>query len=120
MTYEERADHIATLLQDQLGIRGAGLETKLHNAGRLLPVDIRRHAQSLVGAVKLEGNPKLARMIDEGSTRRSYEICQQYLEEVDVSARRKGKFLDLLTINAFNLIVISVVLVAVLRWRGFL
>ena len=118
MTYEEQADHIATLLTERLSIRGKGLEAKLSKSGRLLPPNIRREGMALVEAVKLQGNPKLARRVDEESTLKSYEACETFLLDIDRFDRRKGIILGFLTTNALNLLIITALVVAVMKWRG--
>jgi len=120
MTYEERADHIAELLESQLGVRGKTLDAKLRKAGRLLPRDIRRHGDQIVEAVNLQGSPKLSRMVDEKSTVSAYNAFEKYLSGIDAWDRRKGSASDFLTTNAFNLLVVIALLIAVLRWSGFI
>jgi hypothetical protein len=120
VTYEERADHIAELLESQLGVRGKSLDAKLRKAGRLLPRDIRRHGEKIVEAVSLQGSPKLARMVDEKSTVSAYDAIEKYLSSIDAWDRRKGNALGFLTTNAFNLLVVTALLIIVLRWRGFI
>ncbi len=120
MTYEEQADHIAILLTKRLGVRGDGLEMKLRKAGRLLPPRIRRDGAVLVEAVKLQGSPRLSRMIDQAETLRSYNACEKHLSEIDDFDRKLGQVIGFLTTNAINLIIIAALIVAVLVWRGFL
>ncbi len=120
MTYEERADHIAELLESQLGVRGKTLDAKLRKAGRLLPRDIRRHGDRIVQAVSLQGSPKLSRMVDEKDTVVAYDAFEKYLSGIDAWERRKGNALGFLTTNAFNLLVVAALLITVLRWRGFI
>ena len=120
MTYEEQANHIATLLTEHLGIRGNGLEAKLRKAGRLLPPHIRRDGAVLVEAVKLQESPRLSRMVDQAETLRSYNACEKHLSEIDSFDRRLGLIIGFLTTNAFNLIIIAALVVGVMFWRDLI
>lgn len=120
MTYQDKANHIAELLETQLGVRGAGLEAKLQKAGRLLPRHVRREAAVLVAALKTQGNPRLARMVDGDRAVKSYKTCEKYLSGIDRTYRRRGQIISFLATNAFNMITVAALLIAVLVWRGFL
>lgn len=120
MTYEERADHIATMIGTHLGIRGKSLDIKLRKAGRQLPRDIRRHGDNLVRSVQLQTSPKMARMVDEESVISSYNICEKFLSDIDLMDRRKAQAISFLSTNAMNMLVVAGLLVTVLVWRGYL
>ncbi|MGJ8583761.1 MAG: hypothetical protein ACSHXD_06700 [Marinosulfonomonas sp.] len=120
MTYQDRADRVAKLMETHLGVRGKSLDAKLRNAGRSLPRDIRKQADHITQAVQLEANPKLARMIDQEQVNTAYKACEKYLTDIDAAERRKGYAVAFLTTNAFNFVAISGLLIAVLVWRGFL
>jgi len=120
MAYEEQADHIATLLQDRLGIRGKGLNAKLRRAGRLLPRHVRRQGAVLVQAAQMQASPKMARMVDGEAVQKAYRACEDYLSGVDAWDRRKGRIIGILSTSALNLLAVAALFVAVLVWRGFL
>ena len=120
MTYQDRADRIAELMESHLGVRGKSLEEKLRKAGRSLPREIRQKGDQLTQAVQLEANPKLARRIDEDQVNTAFKACEKYLKDIDAADRRKGYAISFLTTNAFNFVAISGMLIAVLVWRGFL
>lgn len=120
MTYQEQADHIAELIEAQLGIRGKGLERKMRKAGRMLPRSMHNQARMILDATRLEHSPKLSRQIDGDRVSKAFGILEKYLSEVDPWDRRKGKIIAFLTTNAFNLIAITAILIFVLLWRGFL
>ncbi|MFV2002419.1 MAG: hypothetical protein ACC619_05510 [Paracoccaceae bacterium] len=120
MTYDEQSDHIATLLEQRLNIRGNGLDAKLRKSGRLLPRHIHRDGQQIVESTNLQGNPRLARRIDADQVLKSYRACEKYLMNIDVSDRRQGRIIGLLATNALNFVIIFALLTAVLVWRGFL
>ncbi len=120
MDLQARADHLAQLIEDKLDVRGQGLEAKLHRAGRLLPKYIRGEADYLVEALKLQASPKLARQVDLARLRRGVADVERYLRDIDPWVRRRAVALSWLAANAFNLLVVAVLLLAVLLWRGFL
>ena len=120
MTYQERCDRIADLIDENLGIRGKSLEGKLGRAGRLLPKYIRRDGAVLIDAMKLEGSPKLARMIDDAEVHRAYGNCENYLSGIDPWVRRKNNMISFLSTNALNLIVITGAVIGVLVWRDLI
>lgn len=115
----ENADRLAQLIEEKLGVRGAGLEAKLTRAGRNLPKHIRADALMLVNAMTYEGHPKLSRQLDYDRLDRAFANAEHYLVNVDTGARQRGLALDWLAKTAFNLILLAVLLMALLRWRGF-
>lgn len=120
MDLHESADHLAQLIEEKMGVRGDGLAAKLNRAGRTLPKHIRADAMVLVNALMLEGHPKLSRQIDLAVIERAYLNAERYLSGVDAGARRWGLVLDWLAKLAFNLIMLAVLLVVILRWQGLL
>lgn len=120
MTYQQRADRIAELIEERLGIRGKSLERKLHKAGRLLPRAIQRDGAKLVEALRLQQSPKMARLINEDEVQKAFQACERYLSEIDPWERRKAAAISFLSTNAFNLAAIAAVVVVVLVWRGYL
>ena len=120
MTYQDRVDRITELLEQRLALRGKTLDAKLRNAGRLLPKSIHKHAQTLVEPIKLQGHPKLAKMIDDNAVAGAYKICEKYLLEVDRADLRRGKVIGFLSTNALNLLLIAAMVFGVLLWRGYI
>lgn len=120
MTPQKQADEIARLIGARLGIRGATLDTRIRKAGRLLPRRIRRDAELLVRAADFAEHPKLARLIDPTEQRRAHRDCKKYLEQIDGTERLVRMVLALLSANAFNLLAVTALVIAVLVWRGFL
>ncbi|MGB5558773.1 MAG: hypothetical protein WBN04_12275 [Paracoccaceae bacterium] len=119
MTYQERADHLAAMIEERLGIRGKGLEAKLRRAGRLLPAHIHRSADLLVEAMQLQASPKFARRIDEQKVVSACKSVEKYLMTIDPSTRRMDRVIGFLSSNAFNLLATGGLVIAVLIWRGY-
>lgn len=120
MTYEEQAAHISTLLKDQLGVRGRDFETRLRRAGRLLPRHVRRDAETLIEAARLQANPKLARMVDDVAVRRAFENSEAFLQSVDVSKRRIDRIVGTLATIAFHVLAVGSIFLAVAAWRNLI
>lgn len=120
MTYQERADRISGLLQENLGVRGAGLGRQIQKAGRRLPRNIQRDARILLDAVQMQASPKLARRVDDGQVNLAFSNCEKFLSEIDPWESRKNWMLGFVTTNAFNFVVITGLVVVVLSWRGLI
>ncbi len=120
MTYEEKAEYLADLLHRKMGVGGRGLEARLRRARRRLPRRIRREAELFAEAARLQANPRLARMADPERLDAAFRAVESYLDGIDRWQRRKDAALALLSVNAFNLLVLAALLVAFLRWRGLL
>ncbi len=117
---EDRAKRLADLIEERLGIRGRGLEAKLHRAGRALPRYVRREAAQIEQALRMKSHPKLARQVDTAGIEKAYRACERWLETVDPKERRKDLILSFLATNAFNLIVIFAAFVTWMVWTGHL
>ena len=117
---EERANALADLIGDRLGVGGRGLETKLRRAGRLLPMRIRHEARLIVDALKYGSHPKLARQVDAQRLQLAFKHCRDWLEHIDRPARRRAAILDTAASIAFGLVAVFGLLLVVLFWRGYL
>ena len=120
MIYEDRAGHLADLIEERLGVRGKGLSAKLKYAGRLLPRHVHRDAGVVVDALALQANPKLARRVDERSVSAACRNVESYLSGIDPNTRRIDRIIGFLSSNALNLLVTSALVIGVLIWRGYL
>ncbi|MCG6902721.1 MAG: hypothetical protein LJE68_08570 [Rhodobacter sp.] len=115
---EMRANRIASLIEERLGVRGQGLEAKLRRAGRLLPRWVRREAAQLAQAERLLGHPKLMMQTDPGALEKAYKHCESWLEQIDPAARRKERILGLLGVSAANLLIVAGLFITYLVWSG--
>lgn len=114
----EQSDRLALLIEERLGIRGDGLETKLRKAGRLLPRWLRQEASRLVAAQRLVKHPKLMRQADSMTLEKACKRCEKWLKSIDPAARRRARLLNFLALNAANLLVVAAMFVAYLVWSG--
>ena len=119
MSYQNRADHLAAMMEERLGIRGPGLRAKLRRAGRLLPTHVRRDAMVLVDALQYAGNPKLARRLDAAAIDRACRNVEEYLSVIDPQERRVKRLLAVLSSAAVAVLATAAMTVTVLVWRGY-
>ncbi len=120
VTIQQMADRVAGLMEERLRATGVGLAEKLRQRGRLLPRRVREAAELLAQAGMAAQNPKLLRRIDEEKVAAAYDVCVRHLGGVDAGARRRGAVLGVAASIGFSLLVVAVMVLVVLRWRGFL
>jgi len=107
-------------LRAKLGARGTDLATALGKARPQLPRRVYNLGQSLVAAEPLAGHPKLRLTLDHSALATAADEISAHLATIDLAERRKNWWMGLLGGLSFNLIVMVVLLIAVLRWRGIL
>lgn len=117
-TLQNQVDEMRGLLDSQLRARGVSLEAQVRKAGRRLPRRIRNDAQSVIAAMSLAQNPKLARMVDEKSVSKSALSVIDHLKTIDPMDRFKGRLLGVLGAISAILILTFVLVVYVLVKRG--
>lgn len=116
-------DEIAKLLKlvdAKFGIQSDELSEAMRKIGRRLPQAAHRNAARLVEAQQQLKNPKIALQLDEKSLVKPYASLRSDLESYDPADRRKGAILGALGVTVFNLIMVVILLICVLIWRGFL
>lgn len=120
MYYADKAEGLARLMEERLGLRGKGFAAKTRRAGRLLPRWARREARLLLRAVELENAPKLAKQIDDARVERAVANLSKWLAAQDPGARRRARFLDFMAAIALVFVVTTALVISVLRWRGLI
>ncbi|WP_417699531.1 hypothetical protein [Pseudophaeobacter sp.] len=109
-------------VQDLLNSRAEAsgdLAGALAKARRRLPRRIYKQGMRLAEALPLLEHPKLRQIQDEESLRKAAREVKRHLKSIDIADRRKGRLLEMLAGMVFSLLVVFVLLVVVLRWRGF-
>lgn len=114
-----RVETVQDLLTLKLGIKRQPFDRMLARAGRHLPRRIAGQAQVLAQAAQRAGHPKLARQLDSAAVERASTEVIAHLQAIDVADRRKGKLLGMAGVVAFNLLVVIVVFIVWLWWRGY-
>lgn len=115
---DTKVKRLLALLKEKFRIDTEDLSAGLKKAGRRLPRAIHKAGAVVVDAQVRVGHPKLARLADGDAVQRAFARVETYLDAVDVKDRRKGAILGVLGVIAFNLIVVFVIFMAVLYWRG--
>lgn len=113
----ENAD-LAAKMRSKLRVRGATLGPVLKRSKRRLPRHVKRAVQTLLTAEAQAKNPKLRLIQDAPRLTRARKDVLAYLDGVDPADERKGALLGILASLAVNFILLFVLVVAVLRWRG--
>lgn len=119
MTLQQMVDEVRAAMESQLRVRGKSLDAQIHRAGRLLPRRVRQDASYLAKGMALAENPKLARMVDMAKARRAHRNILAHLETIDTGAKRRDAVRNMIASIAFALLVTAVLLLVVLRVRGF-
>ncbi|GKY88083.1 hypothetical protein [Sinisalibacter aestuarii] len=120
MDLQARADRLAHLIEERLDIRGTGLSAKLGRGGRRLPRAVRDAGEQLLLAQRMAATPKLARQIDYDRIAAACDVAERMLGRIDPWERRTTFAVNWLAGNAFNLIVVAALALAVIVWRGLM
>lgn len=115
---KDRNDALAQRIAEKLSVGGKSLDAKMRRAGRRLPKRLRREGRYLAYAEGLQAHPKLSRQIDLARIDTAYRDFKTHLDKIDPADRRWGWFLGMLGGMAFNLLLFSGLLIALLAWRG--
>ena len=107
------------LMQQKLDVRGRDLRQSLRRAGRRLPKSVRKRGVALMQAEILAHNPKTARQVDADAVERDYEVVRAHLIAIDVNEVRKTRILNVAGAVVANLIVVAVLFIVWLWWRGY-
>ena len=117
--FNEDIKKLLKLVDTKFGIQADDLSYAMRKIGRRLPHSVHRHAAKLAEVQRQLAHPKIALQIDEKPLVKPYAAVLSALESYDPVDRRKGAILSTLGAIVFNLIVVFVIFVAVLKWRGF-
>ncbi len=120
VTIQQMAERVAALLEERLNMKGNGLAEKLRKSGRLLPRKVRLAAEQLADAATRSQNPKLLLQVNETEVASAYDICSKHLGKIDVADRRRGKVLRTASSMVISLMVVALLAIGVLYWRGYI
>lgn len=107
------------LMQQKLDVRGRDLSQSLRRAGRRLPRAVRKRGAELTRAEMMAHNPKTARQVDVVEVDAAYDYVRNYLEKLDVEDMRRGKILSLTSAIVAKLILVGLLFIVWLWWRGY-
>jgi hypothetical protein len=117
---QQMADRVAQLLEERLSLGGRDLDAKLQRGARMLPRRVRDGAELLAASAEKAKNPKLLGQIDMGAVTDAYDACVRHLMTVDPSGRRKDAWAGAIGFIGYGLVFLTIAIIAVLVWRGFL
>ncbi|GAA6195608.1 hypothetical protein [Pseudophaeobacter sp.] len=112
-------EEVQELLRSHAEVSG-DLASALGKARRQLPRRIYKQGMRLANALPMLEHPKLRQTQDEKSLQQAAREVRNHLKKIDTADRRKGRMLEILGSMAFAILVVFVLLVTVLRWRGFI
>lgn len=121
-TLEEIPQKIADThhkMRDKLGVGGNTLADSLRKGGRELPRGVRAHVRKLAEAEAFADHPRMRMTLDARALGKAADRAAEHLDKVDPVDRQLGWWLGVLAGLVFNLLLLSVIVIALLRWRGF-
>ncbi len=107
-------------LRKQLGVKARDLPRGMKRAGRRLPRDAHRAAEVISTAKTQLAHPKLARMVDGQAVTAAEVDLHAHLSKIDPKERRKDAILSMLGAQAFNVLGVIALVIALMAWRGLL
>lgn len=127
MLFEETrhmADEIAGLMAARFGGTRRGevvtLDQMLHRRGGALPRRLRREARFLARADLMAHAPKTGRQVDLAHVSRAHRALTDYLRPLYAGQRVQNGALRMSASIAFGLMVMGLLIVWVLVWRGLI
>lgn len=115
-----KVDALSVLLGRKLHLRGSTLSARLARARRQLPGHLRRSGQVIVTAQRQARHPRIALQLDPAPVEVALADFTRYLKQIDPAERRKTRLIRWLAGLVLNLIVITMAVVLILRWRGMI
>ncbi|GHF60821.1 hypothetical protein [Seohaeicola zhoushanensis] len=115
---DAQTDEIRQLMRQKLGVRGRDFPTALARAKRRLPKALRKEGQMLAAALPMADHPKLGQTLDRARLDRAAGALREHLGAIDLAEGRKALLFSILGSVAFNLLLVMVLIVVVLRWQG--
>lgn len=106
-------------MREKLGVSGKTLSASLRKGGRKLPRGVRAQARKLAEAESFADHPRLRLTLDPDALDKAAHRTTDHLDTVDPADQRLGWWLGVLGGLVFNLLVFAVIVIVILRWRGF-
>lgn len=113
-----KTEDLRALMEKHLGVKAKSFERACARAGRRLPRRLRQPVARLSEASQMAQNPKLQRYMDAQALDADYRAIKVWLGKKNLEEERKTRRLNLAALIAFQMLLIGVLLVAFLRWRG--
>lgn len=124
VTLRAGAEEVANLIATRLGgvRRGEAydLDTMIRRRGGALPPKLLKQAQLLNRAYISTGSPKIARQMDYAQATQAHEALVAYLKPYGRLSRWQERSTNLVASIVFGLLILAVVVLWLLVWRGYL
>lgn len=117
--FEARSTALRATLRAKLGVTGGSLTKVLKRARPLMPKPVRAAGPVLIEAQQKLTHPKIARYADSGAIDKAFATIEAHLATIDPKERRKDARLRWLALTILNMGVVVLLVVALLRWRGY-
>lgn len=118
------AEEVAVLMATRLGGRKRGeaidLDTMLRRRGAALPRNLLKKAEILAQAERVTNLPKIARQTDFRAAAQAHADLVAYLKPFGRVTRVQERATNFAASVVFGLLVLAVVVVWVLLWRGLI
>ena len=111
---------LCTLMNERLGLSQTSLAKMVARAGRRLPAKQRLHAQTLIEALAKVEHPQLYAQISEANIHTAEARLTEYLKGIDRKKLRIDRLIKITSGLAFNLLVLTAVVIVLLRLRGYI
>ena len=119
-TIQQMATRVAQLMEKRFGFRAATLQEALRKGGRKLPKKVLTAAKFLAQADEQSKHAKLLMQLNEPEIVNAYDLCVTHLNKGSLKGDRRGQVISGAASLATILLVVGVLLIALLRWRGYL
>ena len=120
VTIIQMADRVSALLEERLSVRGRTLGDKVRKAGRRLPRKVREAASYLAKAAEMAQNPKLLVRVDESDVAAAYDICLRHLGSLGPHRRWLDGTVAVAASVAVSLLLVALLVIGLMRWRGLI
>ncbi len=111
---------LSQLLKDRVGLSPKDLAAGVQRARHVLPRRTRKQLATLIDAEEMMNHPRLRMLVDTAEIDKTRDEVTAYLKSIDPRARKSERALRFLAGLAFNFLLAGALLIALLRWRGFI
>lgn len=115
---DARAGRVKKGLEEAFGVRAKTLALALRKTGRRLPKRLQAEAGRIVDAQGFGGHPKMMRQVDGKALDGAEAKVIAFLKGIDRADRRKGFWLSIAGVVAFNLLLVFAGFVFWMWWTG--
>jgi hypothetical protein len=119
-TYDRRRAKLNASLEKRLGLKNKAFEARLRRAMRRFPKRERHAARAILTAGEKMQHPKLARLIDPATLDAEFDRVERHVATIDLAEERMTRVLGMLGALSFNLILLALGVIALLRWQGMI